>query len=230
MIDIADQQRGVFAAPGDRCHGGAGGFVEALAVGNAGQGVGEAFLAHVRQLGAQFAHLCRGGLQFAFQALGAMFHGAGGGDQTVHQFAQIGGRALADQFAGGGAQRLLVVGGVAGRTGQLAQNILDQAVDVAACRVDRQCGARARQAAHAQIGQNLRGEFLLGMDEGGHHLRQGRILAGGIGVEQFEIVGCGCDTRLFHQRERCLGKILFAIVTQHQAIPRRIPACLLQDW
>ena len=49
---------------------------------------------------------CGGCLQFAFQALGALFHGAGGGDQAVHQLAQVGGAALAAQFAGGGGQRV----------------------------------------------------------------------------------------------------------------------------
>ncbi|HYJ35039.1 MAG TPA: diguanylate cyclase, partial [Rhizomicrobium sp.] len=88
-------------------YGGEGGlhrFIERLAIGDVGQGIGHAFLAHVRQLCAKLRHLLGRGLQFAFQAFGAMFHGAGGGNQPVHQLAHIGGAALGAQFAGGGRQ------------------------------------------------------------------------------------------------------------------------------
>ena len=60
-----------------RQHGGVHRGVERLAVGNAGQGIGHGFLAHIGQRAAQFHHLLRGFLQFAFQRLGLAFHGAG---------------------------------------------------------------------------------------------------------------------------------------------------------
>ncbi len=93
MVDVAKQQRHLFAVA-RRGGGGRQRLIESLAVGNAGQGIGHAFLAHIRELGPEFIDLLRGDLQFAFQALGAHLHGAGGGDQAIHQLAQVGGAAV----------------------------------------------------------------------------------------------------------------------------------------
>ena len=137
--------------------------------------IGQAFLAHVVQLVAQLGDLLRGGLQFAFQALGAMFHGAGGGDQSVHQLAHIGGAAFAAQLAGGGGQRVLVVGGIARRR-------------FPACPARRRSGARccrpacpwprrrARRTGSAGAGRlRMFGrEGLLGFDEGAPSPGSGR--------------------------------------------------------
>ena len=46
------------------------------------------------------------------------------------------------------------------------------------------------------------------------------ILAGGIGVEQFEIVRRRGDAGAAHQSERRLGKGLFAVLLEHFHCPR----------
>ena len=69
-VDVAEQQRHRFRLVGHLRQGAADGVVEGLAVGDAGERIVEAFLAHIVQLGAQLAHLLARALQFAFQAAG----------------------------------------------------------------------------------------------------------------------------------------------------------------
>ena len=84
-------------------------FVERLAVGDAGQGIGHAFLAHIVELGAKFADLLRGGLQFAFQALGALSMARVAAISPSTSLRRSAGLRSRAQLAGGGRQRVLVV-------------------------------------------------------------------------------------------------------------------------
>ena len=88
--------------------------VERLAVGDAGELVGEAFLSHRFQPVAQFVHLARRGLKLQLQRLGSRFHRARRADDPIDQsldrfFVQLG----MAQFAGSLGQGFSVRGMIA---------------------------------------------------------------------------------------------------------------------
>ena len=215
MVYVAQQQRDRFAIAHHCVHRGLGGVIECLAVGDVGQGIGQAFLAHIVQLVAQLAHLGRRGLQFALQRLGPLFHGARCADQPFHQLADVGGAAIPAQLARRGRQGVGIGGSLLAGFGQPAQHVVNHRAHVAAQRLHRQCGAGARQAAQAQILQHLRCEGFSGVDQRRHHLAHSRVLARGIGIEKFEIVGRGHDVALTHQGKCSFCKALFAVRLEH---------------
>ena len=53
------------------------------------------------------------------------------------------------------------------------------------------------------------------LDHRPHHLDQGRILGGDEGIEQLEILRGRDYASALHQRKRCFGKSLFAVVLEH---------------
>ena len=143
--------------------------------------VGHAFLAHIGCC-AKLGDLLGGGLQFAFQALGAMLHGPGGGDQPIHQLAHIGWAALAANSLA--ADNIACSRGVA--PGFPACPVRLRSAP-RYCRPAIPSPAPRGRGRQRKRRSEISARILSGFDEGCHHLGDAGFHPR-VGIEQFEIV------------------------------------------
>ena len=192
-------------------------LIERLAVGDIGEGVGHAFLAHICQLGAQFGDLLRGACNSPSRLL-VRFPWRGW-RRSAHPPARAGRRGCARRPVRRWRRTAVVILAVSrAEFSSLPSTTSISAPILPAQRLHRLGSARARQAAQPKIGSSS-GVKGFWRRYGAHHLGDGGVLAGGIGIEEFEIVGRGNDTGAAHQGERRLGKCLFAVPVEHFSAP-----------
>ena len=161
--------------------------VEELAVGELGQGIGQALVAHRLQIGLQLVDLLLGGVEPLLQPLVGGFHFLGG----MHQALDDGAQALAvlglAELGGHVGQAFGVAGGGAGGGVDHRHHLLDLALHLAADIVDALGQAHRRQVGFVdllEIGVAQRAALFQRLVD---LLVERGLIAGGVGVPDLVI-------------------------------------------